>query len=85
MSLLLLLAGGLTAYATWLLSRDVIAQRDAAESARRDLVAAVSHDLRTPLTSLRLLSEAIEDELVDRDTRARYSSRCRFTSARSPR
>jgi signal transduction histidine kinase len=72
MSLLLLLAGGLTAYATWLLSRDVIAQRDAAESARRDLVAAVSHDLRTPLTSLRLLSEAIEDELVDRDTRARY-------------
>ena len=72
MTLLLLLAGWLTAYATWLLSRDVIAQRDAAESARRDLVAAVSHDLRTPLTSLRLLSEAIEDDLVDRDTRARY-------------
>jgi signal transduction histidine kinase len=72
MALLLLLAGGLTAYATWLLSRDVIAQRDAAETARRDLVAAVSHDLRTPLTSLRLLSEAIEDELVDRETRRRY-------------
>jgi signal transduction histidine kinase len=72
MAMLLLLAGGLTAYATWLLSRDVIAQRDAAETARRDLVAAVSHDLRTPLTSLRLLSEAIEDELVDRETRRRY-------------
>jgi signal transduction histidine kinase len=72
MTMLLLLAGGLTAYSTWVLSRDVIAQRDAAESARRDLVAAVSHDLRTPLTSLRLLSEAIEDDLVDRDTRRRY-------------
>jgi signal transduction histidine kinase len=72
MAMLLLLAGGLTAYTTWLLSRDVIDQRDAAETARRDLVAAVSHDLRTPLTSLRLLSEAIEDDLVDSETRARY-------------
>jgi signal transduction histidine kinase len=48
------------------------AQRDAADAARRDLVAAVSHDLRTPLTSLRLLSEAVEDELVDQETRHRY-------------
>jgi signal transduction histidine kinase len=47
-------------------------QRDAADAARRDLVAAVSHDLRTPLTSLRLLSAAIEDELVDQETRHRY-------------
>jgi signal transduction histidine kinase len=72
MGTLLLLAGGLTAYSTWLLSRDVIAERDAAEKARRDLVAAVSHDLRTPLTSLRLLADAIEDDLVDRDTRRSY-------------
>jgi signal transduction histidine kinase len=72
MAMLLLLAGGLTAYTTWLLSRDVIAERDAAERARRDLVAAVSHDLRTPLTSLRLLADAIEDDVVDRDTRMRY-------------
>ena len=72
MSMLLLLAGGLTAYTTWLLSRDVIAERDAAEKARRDLVAAVSHDLRTPLTSLRLLADAIEDDLVDRETRRSY-------------
>ena len=50
----------------------MIAQRDAAERARRELVAAVSHDLRTPLTSLRLLSEAIEDDLVDLETRRRY-------------
>jgi signal transduction histidine kinase len=72
MSMLLLLAGGLTAYTTWLLSRDVIAERDAAEKARRDLVAAVSHDLRTPLTSLRLLADAIEDDVVDRETRHAY-------------
>jgi signal transduction histidine kinase len=48
------------------------AERDASDAARRDLVAAVSHDLRTPLTSLRLLSEAIEDELVDPETRRAY-------------
>jgi signal transduction histidine kinase len=48
------------------------AQRDAAARARRDLVAAVSHDLRTPLTSLRLLADAIEDDLVDAETRRRY-------------
>jgi signal transduction histidine kinase len=48
------------------------AERDAADSARRGLVAAVSHDLRTPLTSLRLLADAIEDELVDDETRRDY-------------
>jgi signal transduction histidine kinase len=72
MALLLALAGGLTAYSTWLLSRDVIAQREAAENARRELVAAVSHDLRTPLTSVRLLADALSDELVDPETRSRY-------------
>jgi signal transduction histidine kinase len=48
------------------------AQRGAADRSRRNLVAAVSHDLRTPLTSIRLLSGAIEDELVDEATRRRY-------------
>jgi signal transduction histidine kinase len=47
-------------------------RRDAAEAARRDLVAAVSHDLRTPLTALRLMADAIEDGLVDRDALGRY-------------
>lgn len=48
------------------------AERDAAESARRDLIAAVSHDLRTPLASLQVLAEAIEDGMVDEQTRQRY-------------
>jgi signal transduction histidine kinase len=44
----------------------------AAETARGDLIAAVSHDLRTPITSLKLLAEAIDDGIVDEDTRRRY-------------
>jgi signal transduction histidine kinase len=48
------------------------AARDGAETARRALVAAVSHDLRTPITSLRLLAEAVGDDIVDEATRRRY-------------
>jgi signal transduction histidine kinase len=64
----------LAASANWMIGQlaERKAERDAAEQARRDLVAAVSHDLRTPLTSLRLLVAAVEDELVDPDTRRRY-------------
>ncbi len=120
MAILLIFAGGLNAYAAWVLARGVLrdveavrdgvravgdgerelrihtgardelaelagaanrmtgqlaeseAERDAADGARRDLIAAVSHDLRTPLTSLRLLAGAVEDDLVDRETRERY-------------
>jgi signal transduction histidine kinase len=46
--------------------------RASADRARRDLVAAVSHDLRTPLASLRLLAEAVEDRIVEGAERARY-------------
>ncbi len=42
------------------------------EEARRQMVAAVSHDLRTPLASLRLLVEAIDDGVVAGETRERY-------------
>ena len=43
-----------------------------AEEMRRKLVADVSHDLRTPIASLRLLVEAVDDEVVDEATRRRY-------------
>jgi signal transduction histidine kinase len=46
--------------------------REAAEATRRQLVAAVSHDLRTPIASLRLLVEAVDDGIVDEETRRRY-------------
>lgn len=35
------------------------------ESARRQLLAAVSHDLRTPLSAIRVMLEAIEDGVAD--------------------
>jgi signal transduction histidine kinase len=46
--------------------------RTRAEDARQRLIIAVSHDLRTPLTSLRLMTEAIDDEIATGPTRARY-------------
>jgi len=49
--------------------------RERMERARRELLAAISHDVRTPLTSLRLLSEALDDDLVDGAKRREYVSR----------
>ncbi len=41
-------------------------QREAQlEKARRELIAGISHDLRTPLAGIRAMSEALEDGLVD--------------------
>ncbi|MGH2842871.1 MAG: sensor histidine kinase, partial [Solirubrobacteraceae bacterium] len=45
-----------------------------AEQARRQLVAAVSHDLRTPLTTLQLIAEGLEDGVFEPD-RAREQLR----------
>src|SRR6266508_333762 len=43
------------------------------EADRRDLVAWISHDLRTPLASLRALAEALADGVAtDKATRERY-------------
>jgi len=46
--------------------------RAAAEDARRRLIVAVSHDLRTPVASLRVLAEAVEDGIATGATRTRY-------------
>ena len=50
-------------------------RREDSEAARRALIAAVSHDLRTPVTALRLLAEAVADEIGDPDTRREYVRR----------
>ncbi len=50
------------------------------DTARRDLVAAISHDLRTPLAGIRAMAEALEDSLAD-DPRS-YFSRIREQTER---
>ncbi len=45
--------------------RDNEAARARAEAARRHFLAAVSHDLRTPLASIQAAVEALEDGMVD--------------------
>ncbi len=53
--------------------RAAFAQRDAAEQNRRQVIAAISHDLRTPLTVMRAMLEAIDDGIVtDPATIQRY-------------
>ena len=59
-------------------SRLATAQRRerAVEAQRRDLIVAVSHDLRTPLADLQAMAEAIEDRVVsDPATVAEYAAR----------
>ncbi len=41
------------------------AQERAGEAARRDLIAWISHDLRTPLAGIKAMAEALEDQVVD--------------------
>jgi signal transduction histidine kinase len=49
--------------------------RAQSDEARKSLVAAVSHDLRTPITSLQLLAEAIGDDIVEGQQRRAYADR----------
>ncbi len=51
------------------------AARAGSEEARRQLIAHASHDLRTPITSLRLLAAAVDDEVVDGPLRHEYLHR----------
>ncbi len=43
-----------------------------AENARRQMIAAISHDLRTPLSSIQAMVEAIQDDVVDGETAKFY-------------
>jgi signal transduction histidine kinase len=53
------------------------------EASRRELVAWVSHDLRTPLAGMRAMAEALEDGVVrDEDTVADYHRRMRVETDR---
>jgi signal transduction histidine kinase len=60
-----------------------VAERDReVESSRRDLMTAISHDLRTPLSSLQAMMEAIDDRIVeDPPTLRRYTSEMRASVA----
>ena len=69
------LAAAANAMTSQLLSEELA--RDQSDAARRHLVAAISHDLRTPITSLRLLAEAVEDDIVDGEVRRAYLARMR--------
>ncbi|MFY1636407.1 sensor histidine kinase [Solwaraspora sp. WMMB335] len=75
------LGAGLAREAVW---ADQLRQRERqAEANRRELVAWVSHDLRTPLAGLRAMAEALEDGVVaDRVTTADYHRRIRVEADR---
>jgi signal transduction histidine kinase len=72
--LLVVLAAAAAALAAALAVRLAMEERSRREieEARRQLVAAASHDLRTPLASLRLLVESIDDGVATGETRDRY-------------
>lgn len=57
-----LLGRRLAAATTW--EREAHQRERAVEASRRELVAWISHDLRTPLAGVRAMSEALEDGLV---------------------
>ncbi|WP_246115717.1 sensor histidine kinase [Trebonia kvetii] len=59
------------------------AREQALEASRRELVAWVSHDLRTPLAGLRAMAEALEDQVVTDPRQVRhYHSQMRVESDR---
>jgi len=66
--------------------RDADERQRRLEESRRELVAWVSHDLRTPLAGIRALAEALEDGVVqDAETVARYHRTLRVETDRLSR
>jgi signal transduction histidine kinase len=75
------LARRLAADAMW--ADEVRLRERQMEASRRELVAWVSHDLRTPLAGLRAMAEALEDGVVgDPETIAEYHHRIRLETDR---
>jgi signal transduction histidine kinase len=69
-----LLGGGIARRSVW--EREARARERAAEASRRELVAWVSHDLRTPLAGIRAMAEALADGVVSEPAEAhRYLAR----------
>jgi signal transduction histidine kinase len=62
----LLLGRRLARQSVW--ERESLARERAVEASRRELIAWVSHDLRTPLAGLRAMAEALEDRVVAEPT-----------------
>lgn len=58
----LILGRGIAADSVW--EREARVRERALESSRRELVAWISHDLRTPLAGIRAMTEALEDGVV---------------------
>jgi len=67
-----------------LLLSDVSEQRRL-EAVRRDFVANVSHELKTPVGALTLLAEAVQDAADDAPTVARFANRMQHEGARLTR
>ncbi len=79
LALLVLPAVALTvAVAGWAWYREAATRERAIERQRRDLITAASHDLRTPLASVRAMTEAIDEGVVeDPPTLRRYINEMR--------
>ena len=71
-------------FAVCLLLSDVSEQRRL-EAVRRDFVANVSHELKTPVGALTLLAEAIQDAADDPDAVSRFAAHIQHEGARLAR
>jgi signal transduction histidine kinase len=84
LAIAVLLARRLAADAMW--ASEARERERQAENGRRELVAWVSHDLRSPLAGIRAMAEALEDGIVDDpQTTAEYLRRMRVETDRMSR